>query len=211
MIEHRAKSRIQLLPNAQSFCPGDEQRVDHEIASTIVWLDGLVQNPDRTVKNPNLLWAHNQLWLVDHGGVGYLFPRTTALVTCNDGHVGGRLWFCGPNPEGSAADAGVHHIRGPERKAISRCSQPATFLKAGRIPSDLLWIMDDPSGHAICLAIRGPYRGCVYFWDHECERGSGEWDGAEPKAPKNDTDIKRSCRQVRAVAKRPLVLTPRAN
>ena len=37
------------------------------LASTIVWLDGLVQNPDRTVRNPNLMWSHNQLWLVDHG------------------------------------------------------------------------------------------------------------------------------------------------
>src|SRR5512145_2509126 len=37
---------FQLLPNAQSFRPGDEPRVDHELASTIVWLDGLVQNPD---------------------------------------------------------------------------------------------------------------------------------------------------------------------
>ena len=58
---------FQLLPNARSFRPGDEPLVDRELASTIVWLDGLVQNPDRTVKNPNLLWSHNQLWLVDHG------------------------------------------------------------------------------------------------------------------------------------------------
>jgi hypothetical protein len=71
---------FQLLPNAQSFRPGDEPRVDHELASTIVWLDGLVQNPDRTVKNPNLLWSHNQLWLVDHGaalGFQHDWPAVT--------------------------------------------------------------------------------------------------------------------------------------
>ncbi len=58
---------FQMLSNARSFEPSDGPRVDSELASTIVWLDGLVQNPDRTVKNPNLLWSHNQLWLVDHG------------------------------------------------------------------------------------------------------------------------------------------------
>jgi hypothetical protein len=45
-----------------------------------VWLDGLVQNPDRTVKNPNLLWSHNQLWLVDHGaalGFQHDWPAVT--------------------------------------------------------------------------------------------------------------------------------------
>ena len=58
---------FQLLLDARSFHPGDALRVDPELASTILWLDGLVQNPDRTAKNPNLLWSHNQLWLVDHG------------------------------------------------------------------------------------------------------------------------------------------------
>jgi hypothetical protein len=71
---------FQLLPNAQSFRPGDEPRVDRELASTIVWLDGLVQNPDRTVKNPNLLWSHDRLWLVDHGaalGFQHDWPAVT--------------------------------------------------------------------------------------------------------------------------------------
>lgn len=71
---------FQLMPNAQPFWPGDEPRVDHELASTVVWLDGLVQNPDRTVKNPNLLWSHCQLWLVDHGaalGFQHDWPAVT--------------------------------------------------------------------------------------------------------------------------------------
>src|SRR4029077_10447486 len=71
---------FQLLPNARSFRPGDEPQVDQELASTIVWLDGLVQNPDRTVKNPNLLWSHNHLWLVDHGaalGFQHNWPAVT--------------------------------------------------------------------------------------------------------------------------------------
>jgi hypothetical protein len=71
---------FRLLPNARSFRRGDEPQVDQELASTIVWLDGLVQNPDRTVKNPNLLWSHNHLWLVDHGaalGFQHNWPAVT--------------------------------------------------------------------------------------------------------------------------------------
>ena len=34
------------------------------------------------------------------------------LIACNDGYVGGRLWFDGPTPDGEKADAGVRHIGG---------------------------------------------------------------------------------------------------
>jgi hypothetical protein len=58
---------FQLLSDARSFQAADAARVDPELASRIVWLDGLVQNPDRTVQNPNLLWSQRELWLIDHG------------------------------------------------------------------------------------------------------------------------------------------------
>lgn len=58
---------FEYLPGARNFHPLDASRIDPDLASRIVWLDGLVQNPDRTVKNPNLLWSHDRLWLVDHG------------------------------------------------------------------------------------------------------------------------------------------------
>jgi hypothetical protein len=80
---HRSVGRnlgFQQLPNIRSFHPIDVPRVDRELASTIVWLDGLVQNPDRTMKNPNLLWSHEELWLIDHGaslGFHHDWPRVT--------------------------------------------------------------------------------------------------------------------------------------
>ncbi len=42
-------------------------RINPETASKIVWLDGLVMNPDRTRRNPNILIARDELWLIDHG------------------------------------------------------------------------------------------------------------------------------------------------
>ena len=55
------------LDDARAFHPTDLSRVDARLAATILWLDGLVQNPDRTAKNPNLLWSREWLWLIDHG------------------------------------------------------------------------------------------------------------------------------------------------
>jgi hypothetical protein len=58
---------FQLLPDVRDFRPGELDLVAADLASAIVWLDGLVLNPDRTSRNPNLLWSHGQLWLIDHG------------------------------------------------------------------------------------------------------------------------------------------------
>ena len=56
-----------LAAGVRDFRQADVPRVEADLASRIVWLDGLVQNPDRTAKNPNLLWSHDRLWLIDHG------------------------------------------------------------------------------------------------------------------------------------------------
>jgi len=58
---------FQYLPEARNFRESDAAQVDADVASRIVWLDGLIQNPDRTGKNPNMLWSHDRIWLIDHG------------------------------------------------------------------------------------------------------------------------------------------------
>ena len=44
---------------------------DGMLASQIVWLDAYLQNVDRTVRNPNMLFWNNELWLIDHGAALY--------------------------------------------------------------------------------------------------------------------------------------------
>ena len=63
---------LDFLPGASPFNPAARPDVDPEIAATIVWLDGLVTNPDRTVANPNLLIWHGRLWCIDHGAALYI-------------------------------------------------------------------------------------------------------------------------------------------
>ena len=79
---------FQMLPDVRRFQAADAARVDPDLASSIVWLDGFVQNPDRTMKNPNLLWSHGQLWLIDHGaslGFQHAWSRVTEQSPRNCG------------------------------------------------------------------------------------------------------------------------------
>lgn len=46
-------------------------KIDPLLASKIVWLDAFTTNIDRTVKNPNLLLWHKELWLIDNGASFY--------------------------------------------------------------------------------------------------------------------------------------------
>ena len=46
-------------------------KVDATLASTIVWLDCLITNVDRTIRNTNMLLWHRELWLIDHGASLY--------------------------------------------------------------------------------------------------------------------------------------------
>jgi len=66
---------MDFLPGALAFSPAVAavgSPVDPEIAADVVWLDALVTNPDRTVRNPNLLLWHGRLWLIDHGAALYV-------------------------------------------------------------------------------------------------------------------------------------------
>lgn len=46
-------------------------KLDEGLASRIVWLDCLLTNVDRTVRNTNMLMWHKELWLIDHGASLY--------------------------------------------------------------------------------------------------------------------------------------------
>ena len=36
----------------------------------------------------------------------------------------------------------------------------------GRLPGDLLPVAQDPGGNLVCLGVRGPRAGGVFFWNH---------------------------------------------
>lgn len=61
---------LHFLSGALTFDPVVNE-VDPLTASRIVWLDALLTNIDRTVKNTNMLIWHKELWLIDHGASLY--------------------------------------------------------------------------------------------------------------------------------------------
>jgi hypothetical protein len=62
---------VDFLPEALPFSPAGGARPDPALAAATVWFDAFLTNVDRTANNPNLLWWHRQLWLIDHGAALY--------------------------------------------------------------------------------------------------------------------------------------------
>ncbi|MFJ4715188.1 HipA family kinase [Streptomyces sp. NPDC088785] len=57
---------MRFLPRALGFDPL-AYAVDPAEAGRVVWFDALVNNVDRSWRNPNLLVWNGELWLIDHG------------------------------------------------------------------------------------------------------------------------------------------------
>ena len=58
---------LDFLPGALTYGPAIGGPPDPDWAASVVWLDALVTNPDRSAKNPNMLVWHGRTWLIDHG------------------------------------------------------------------------------------------------------------------------------------------------
>lgn len=78
---------VDFLPGALPFSPAAGPPPEPDFAADAVWLDALVTNVDRTAQNPNLLWWHARMWLIDHGAALY-FHHADEVI---DGHAHGRF------------------------------------------------------------------------------------------------------------------------
>lgn len=61
---------LHFLSGALTFDPV-VTTVDDKTASQLVWMDALLTNVDRTIKNTNMLMWHKELWIIDHGASLY--------------------------------------------------------------------------------------------------------------------------------------------
>lgn len=62
---------LDFLPGSTMFDPAAGDTASAELASRAVWFDAFVTNVDRTASNPNLLYWHKNLYLIDHGAALY--------------------------------------------------------------------------------------------------------------------------------------------
>lgn len=71
---------VDYLPGSAMFDAASDS-VDADLASATVWFDAFVTNVDRTPRNPNLLWWHKVLHLIDHGAALYFQHNWESLET----------------------------------------------------------------------------------------------------------------------------------
>jgi hypothetical protein len=121
---------VDYLPGALPFSPAAGPPPDPGLAADVAWLDALVTNVDRTTQNPNLLWWHGALWLIDHGAALYFHHAAERAP----GHELGRfpairdhvlLPFAGPIP---AADGRLAPRVTPALVADVAAAVPAAWL-----------------------------------------------------------------------------------
>lgn len=58
---------FELLAGYRDLKPPDTRHIGPELAAAIIWLDALVQNPDRTKQNTNLMIKAGRIALIDNG------------------------------------------------------------------------------------------------------------------------------------------------
>jgi hypothetical protein len=72
---------LDYLPGSIMFDPAAGDSVDADLASRVVWFDAFVTNVDRTARNPNMLYWHKSLYLIDHGASLYFHHNWETLPT----------------------------------------------------------------------------------------------------------------------------------
>jgi hypothetical protein len=69
---------VDFLPGSFGYDAGCAPDLD--VAASVLWLDALTANVDRSWRNPNLLVWHGDLWAIDHGACLYFHHGWSAGV-----------------------------------------------------------------------------------------------------------------------------------
>ena len=74
---------VDFLPGAFGF--DGELPTGEGVASKVLWLDAFAANVDRSWRNPNLLFWHGDLWVIDHGACLYFHHAWSGGALLNQG------------------------------------------------------------------------------------------------------------------------------
>jgi hypothetical protein len=122
-----------LLAGAREPTGAELVRIDRGEAATILWLDRLVLNPDRTARNPNLLLEDGSPWLIDHGaslGFHYAWARVTEAAPREPG-----TWR---EPHLLAARAGDDDWLERDARLAARLTRDVLERAVGDVPDEFL-------------------------------------------------------------------------
>ena len=121
---------LDYLPGALDFEAGADG-VDPELAGRVLWFDALVGNVDRSWRNPNMLFWHGRLQLIDHGAAltfHHSWPGAAAAVDRPFDAAAHALVEC--EPDVPAADAAL----------APRVTRPLLEEVLAQVPDD--WFQD---------------------------------------------------------------------
>lgn len=128
---HGTNLGFRYLTGAVDLRPDEASRVSSDMASTILWLDGFVMNPDRTPQNPNIMLWHRQPWLIDHGAAlsfHFDLEHLTEQTAREPLFDGSRHLFANQAALAASADA----------DNAARFSRNVLSEAAGKVPDDFL-------------------------------------------------------------------------
>jgi hypothetical protein len=121
------------MPDAREATPADLERITPDERAAILWLDRLVQNPDRTARNPNLMWSGDAPWLIDHGaslGFQYAWSRVTEDTPRRRGTFA--------TPHLFEASAGAPDWTAHDAACAARIPRETLEAALARVPGDFL-------------------------------------------------------------------------
>ncbi|GHC47701.1 HipA family kinase [Streptomyces cinnamoneus] len=123
---------MDFLPGALGFDPLAFE-TDAAEAGRVVWFDALINNVDRSWRNPNLLVWHGRLWLIDHGA--------TMIWHHN--------WPSAATAAGKAYDASDHVLASFDPDVATAAAELAPRITtelltevAADVPDE--WLVDEP-------------------------------------------------------------------
>lgn len=131
---------LDYLPGSITFDPVAGPAPDAELASRVVLFDAFVVNIDRTPRNPNLLFWHAHLWLIDHGASLYFHHGWTpddALASAQDPFTEAREHVLLPYA-GALGDAAKHLAATLTDDVVARVVEaiPSSWLAIDRAFDD---------------------------------------------------------------------------
>jgi len=128
---HGQNLGFRFLESGREMRPDEAAGAADELACTVLWLDALVMNVDRTPRNPNILMERGKPWLVDHGAAlpfQYDWSAVSEDSARMAGHIVERHLF------GSRAD----RLRDFDEDLAAKVGRDVLEAAVGKVPDSFL-------------------------------------------------------------------------
>lgn len=124
---------VDYLPGSFTLDPSADAVAPDE-AAAVVWFDALVQNVDRSWRNPNLLSWHGRMWCIDHGAAlwfAHNWPSRASAPTRPYAQVDEHVLLATAGPLDEA-----------DRRLAPLVTSGALEEAVGAVPDE--WLADEP-------------------------------------------------------------------